>query len=103
MFPGPANLSIGPIDPAGPNRTIATSTTSSHPGSTPTWIAEFFAFDDQVGKEDTVLVESVHRGMASGLLEEGRLLLNAEPLLPRSSVGWASSSALHKIALPLSS
>ena len=27
------------------------------------------------------LVESVHRGMASGMLEHGRLLLNAEPLL----------------------
>ena len=45
------------------------------------WLAEFFAFDDQVGREDTVLVESVHRGMASGLLEHGRLLLGAEPLL----------------------
>ena len=42
---------------------------------------EFFAFDDQVGREDTVLVESVHRGMASGMVEQGRLLLNAEPLL----------------------
>ena len=27
------------------------------------------------------LVESVHRGMASGVVEQGRLLLNAEPLL----------------------
>ena len=34
-----------------------------------------------MGREDAKLVESVHRGMASGVLEQGRLLLNAEPLL----------------------
>ena len=45
------------------------------------WLREFFAFDDQVGREDTVLVESVHRGVSSGLLEHGRLLLGSEPLL----------------------
>jgi phenylpropionate dioxygenase-like ring-hydroxylating dioxygenase large terminal subunit len=34
-----------------------------------------------VGKEDAALVESVQRGVSSGALEHGRLLLNAEPLL----------------------
>ena len=34
-----------------------------------------------MGKEDTALVESVQRGVSSGALEHGRLLLNAEPLL----------------------
>jgi choline monooxygenase len=81
VFPGPGNLSIGPIAPAGPNRTERYLDYFFAPGLDAEWIAEFFAFDDQVGKEDTVLVESVHRGMASGVLEEGRLLLNAEPLL----------------------
>ena len=30
---------------------------------------------------EPALVESVHRGMASGMLEHGRLLLGSEPLL----------------------
>ena len=48
-------------------------------------------FDDQVGREDTALVESVHRGMASGMLEHGRLLLNAEPLLAAFQ-SWVTES-----------
>jgi len=38
-------------------------------------------FDDQVGAEDTALVEAVHRGMRSGLVEHGRLLLSSEALV----------------------
>ena len=59
----------------------ATSTTSSPRTPTRPGSREFFAFDDQVGREDTALVESVQRGVSSGALEHGRLLLNAEPLL----------------------
>ena len=81
VFPGPANLSIGPIAPAGPGRTERYLDYFFAPGVDADWLTGFFAFDDQVGREDTVLVESVHRGMASGMLEQGRLLLNAEPLL----------------------
>jgi choline monooxygenase len=81
VFPGPANLSIGPIVPAGPGRTERYLDYFFAPDVDEAWLSDFFAFDDQVGKEDTVLVESVHRGMASGLLEHGQLLLNAEPLL----------------------
>ena len=81
VFPGPANLSIGPIAPAGPGRTERYLDYFFAPGLDAEWIAEFFAFDDQVGREDSILVESVHRGMASGMLEHGRLLLAAEPLL----------------------
>ena len=40
------------------------------------WREEFFAFDDQVGREDRALVESVQRGMSSGMLDHGRLLLD---------------------------
>ena len=81
VFPGPANLSIGPIAPSGPGRTERYLDYFFAPGPDAAWLEEFFAFDDQVGREDTVLVESVHRGMASGMLDQGRLLLNAEPLL----------------------
>jgi phenylpropionate dioxygenase-like ring-hydroxylating dioxygenase large terminal subunit len=81
VFPGPPNLSIGPIAPNGPSRTERYLDYFFDPDADEEWLREFFAFDDQVGREDTVLVESVHRGMASGLLEQGRLLVNSEPLL----------------------
>jgi choline monooxygenase len=81
VFPGPPNLSIGPIAPNGPHRTERYLDYFFAPDVDPAWREEFFAFDDQVGREDTVLVESVHRGMASGVLEHGRLLLGSEPLL----------------------
>jgi phenylpropionate dioxygenase-like ring-hydroxylating dioxygenase large terminal subunit len=81
VFPGPVNLSIGPIVPNGPNLTERYLDYFFAPDVDEGWRSEFFAFDDQVGREDRALVESVHRGMASGALQQGRLLLNAEPLL----------------------
>jgi choline monooxygenase len=81
VFPGPPNLSIGPVVPYGPHRTERYLDYFFAPGTDEAWLRDFFAFDNQVGKEDTVLVESVHRGMASGVLEHGRLLLASEPLL----------------------
>ena len=81
MFPGPPNLSIGPIAPNGTGRTERYLDYFFAPDADPDWLREFFVFDDQVGREDRVLVESVHRGMASGMLERGRLLLSSEPLV----------------------
>ena len=87
VFPGPLNLSIGPILPSGPNRTERYLDYFFAPDVDEDWRREFFAFDDQVGREDRALVESVQRGMASGMLEHGRLLLDAEPLLAAFQ-GW---------------
>jgi phenylpropionate dioxygenase-like ring-hydroxylating dioxygenase large terminal subunit len=81
VFPGPPNLSIGPMAPNGAGRTERFLDYFFAPDVDPAWREEFYAFDAQVGKEDSVLVESVHRGMASGMLEHGRLLLASEPLL----------------------
>ena len=81
VFPGPPNLSIGPIVPHGPGRTERYLDYFFAPDVDEEWRREFFAFDEQVGREDTALVESVHRGMASGMLDRGRLLLSSEPLL----------------------
>ena len=39
------------------------------------------AFDDQVGAEDTALVEAVQEGGGSGLVEHGRLLAHDEQLI----------------------
>ena len=81
VFPGPANLSIGPIAPAGAGRTERYLDYFFAPDADGRWLQDFFAFDEQVGREDVALVESVHRGMASGLLEHGRLFLDAEQLV----------------------
>jgi choline monooxygenase len=89
VFPGTPNLSIGPIVPAAPARTERYLDYFFEPGVDEGWLREFFAFDDQVGREDTALVESVQRGMAAGLLAEGRLLLNAEPLIAAFQ-GWVA-------------
>jgi phenylpropionate dioxygenase-like ring-hydroxylating dioxygenase large terminal subunit len=81
VFPGPPNLSIGPILPAAPGRTERYLDYFFAPDVGEAWLRDFFAFDDQVGREDTALVESVQRGVASGLVEHGVLLTEAEPLL----------------------
>jgi choline monooxygenase len=81
VFPGPANLSIGPIVPSGAGRTERFLDYFFAPDVDAGWRDEFYEFDAQVGREDSALVESVDRGMASGLLERGRLLLSSEPLL----------------------
>ena len=87
MFPGPVNLSIGPVLPNGTGRTERYLDYFFAPGVDDEWIEDFFAFDNQVGAEDTVLVESVHRGMASGMIDRGRLLPASEPLLAAFQ-GW---------------
>ena len=81
VFPGPPNLSIGPTLANGPGRTERYLDYFFGPDVDEGWLREFFELDEQVGREDTALVESVHRGMASGMLDRGRLLLSSEPLL----------------------
>ncbi len=81
VFPGPPNLSIGPILPHGPHRTERYLDYFFAPDVDETWLAEFLELDDEIGRQDTALVESVHRGMRSGMVEHGRLLTDAEPLV----------------------
>jgi len=87
VFPGPPNLSIGPTLPNGVARSERYLDYFFAPDVDESWLAEFFAFDEQVGVEDTVLVESVQRGMGSGLVDHGRLLLSSEPLIAAFQ-GW---------------
>jgi phenylpropionate dioxygenase-like ring-hydroxylating dioxygenase large terminal subunit len=89
IFPGQPNVSIGPTMPSGPNRTERYLDYFFASSIDDGWLRDFFAFDEQVGKEDAALVESVHRGMASGMLERGRLLLDAEPLIAAFQ-GWVT-------------
>ena len=81
VFPGPPNLSIGPILPTATGRTERYLDYFFAADVDGEWLDSFFAYDDQIGREDTALVESVQRGMASGMLEHGHLLADAEPLL----------------------
>jgi phenylpropionate dioxygenase-like ring-hydroxylating dioxygenase large terminal subunit len=79
--PGPANLSIGPLWPVAPDRCRGFLDYFFAPGLSEDWIARFTAFDDQVGVEDTALVEAVQAGAGSGLVEHGRLLAHDEQLI----------------------
>jgi phenylpropionate dioxygenase-like ring-hydroxylating dioxygenase large terminal subunit len=81
IFPGRPNLSIGPIVPLAPDRTRRVLDYFFAPGEDEAWIAEFLEFDDQVGREDLRLVESVQRGAGSGVIPEGRLLPESERLV----------------------
>jgi choline monooxygenase len=81
VFPGPGNLSVGPIAPAGPGRTARFLDYFFAEDADAEWIERFLAYDDRIGREDTALVESVHRGMASGMLDRGRLLPESERLI----------------------
>ena len=80
-YPGVANLSIGPVWPVGSERTDGFLDYYFGEGVTDGEAAELIAFDDRVGVEDTALVESVQRGVRSGVIEHGRLLLDSEHLI----------------------
>lgn len=81
VMPGHANVSIGPVLPVAPDRTLRFLDYFFAEGTPDEWIAEMIAFDAQVGREDTPLVESVHRGLRAGIVERGRLLPESEKLV----------------------
>jgi choline monooxygenase len=81
VMPGRPNVSIGPLTPVSAGHTTGVLDYFFARGEDPEWIADYVAFDDQVGAEDRVLVESVQRGMAAGVIEHGELLLPSEELI----------------------
>ncbi|MBA3718546.1 MAG: aromatic ring-hydroxylating dioxygenase subunit alpha [Actinobacteria bacterium] len=81
VFPGGPNLSIGPAVPSGPDRTEGFFDYFFGSEVPAEEREELIAFDAQVGAEDRELVESVQRGMRSGLVEHGRLLPASERLI----------------------
>lgn len=81
IVPGQPNLSIGPILPAGPERTARSLDYFFAGGASEEWIADVLEFDNQVGTEDRGLVESVQRGLRSGMVERGRLMPRSERLI----------------------
>jgi phenylpropionate dioxygenase-like ring-hydroxylating dioxygenase large terminal subunit len=81
VYPGPANLSIGPLHPDGPERSSGFLDYFFGEDVPEAAIRDVFELDDQVGREDRALVERVQRGVRSGLLEHGRLLPASEQLV----------------------
>jgi choline monooxygenase len=81
VYPGPPNLSIGPLLPDGPERVAGYLDYFFPPDAGEDWIRDLIEFDDQVGREDTKLVESVQRGVRSGMIESGHLLPESEQLV----------------------
>ena len=81
VMPGQPNLSIGPVLPAGPERTARFLDYFIGPDIDEQWIAEMIAFDEQVGAEDTVLVERVQKGLRGGGLDHGHLMAESERLV----------------------
>jgi choline monooxygenase len=81
VFPGPPNLSIGPIWPEGPERSRGFLDYFFAAGEDEQWIADLLELDDQVGREDTALVANVQKGVRAGILDEGRLLGESERLI----------------------
>ncbi len=81
VFPGRPNISIGPVVPRTPHTTYRFLDYFFGPDVEQRWIDDLMAFDDQVGREDRILVEGVHRGVASGALERGVLMSRSEQLI----------------------
>jgi phenylpropionate dioxygenase-like ring-hydroxylating dioxygenase large terminal subunit len=80
-LPGPQNLAAGAVTPLGTERTAGFLDYFFSEDVSDEQVEQLLAFDDQVGREDRELVESVQAGVRSGLLDEGRLLPESERLL----------------------
>ena len=83
VYAGTPNLSIGPLLPAGPERSTGYLDYFFAPDADPGWIEELLEFDREVGGEDRALVERVQKGVRSGLVAEGNLLGESEQLVAR--------------------
>jgi phenylpropionate dioxygenase-like ring-hydroxylating dioxygenase large terminal subunit len=99
VMPGPGNLSIGPLVPVGVDRTDGFLDYFFPATTDASWIEDFLVLDDQVGAEDRVLVESVQRGMASGVFEGGELMLPSEDLIAEFG-RWVSDAVAGEPELP---
>lgn len=81
VLPGHPNLSIGPLWPTGPETCEGYLDYWFGDSASAEWIERLFALDDQVGAEDTALVEAAQRGCATGAIERGWVLGGSEALI----------------------
>ncbi len=81
VFPGHANLSIGPLWPTSPVACAAYLDYWFADGADQRWIDDLIVLDTQIGAEDTALVEAAQRGTSSGMVERGWVLGGSETLI----------------------
>jgi len=81
VMPGAPHLRVLVFEPEGPERTRTYADGFWEPDTPDDVVAEITDFGAVVGEEDRDLVESVQRGLRSGAIEHGRLLLGSEHLL----------------------
>jgi carnitine monooxygenase subunit len=81
VLPGPPHVRVLVFQPLDAGRT-ASFVDGFWASNTPDEvIQEITDFGAEVGREDRDLVESVHRGLRSGAIDHGRLLLDSEKLI----------------------
>jgi len=81
VIPGPPNLVVGVFLPDGPERSFGIADYYFGEGVDEALKADMVAFNEQVGNEDTALVEGVQAGLGSGVVPHGRLLAESEKLI----------------------
>jgi phenylpropionate dioxygenase-like ring-hydroxylating dioxygenase large terminal subunit len=80
---GPGNISVDVTRPNGPGRSIGATDYFFYEEVSDETAEAMMAFANQVGNEDAGLVESVQRGLDTGMVPQGRLLLSSEHLIQR--------------------
>jgi phenylpropionate dioxygenase-like ring-hydroxylating dioxygenase large terminal subunit len=81
VLPGHPNLSLGPLWPTGPETCAGYLDYWFADSASERWIEELFVLDNQIGAEDTALVEAAQRGSSSGMIEHGWVLGGPETLI----------------------
>jgi phenylpropionate dioxygenase-like ring-hydroxylating dioxygenase large terminal subunit len=81
VYPGPGNVSLNVFEPVDERRSVARYQYFFSDEVPEEEVREFVAFVNQIQLEDTVLCESVQRGLESGFFDQGRLLLSRESAL----------------------
>jgi choline monooxygenase len=81
VYPGPGHLSLNLFLPIDTDKTLAIFEYCFVDAVTKEDEENFAIFIDQVQQEDTVLCESVQRGLNSGFFQQGKLMLHQEKAL----------------------
>ena len=81
VLPGPPNVTALLFQPDGIGKTLGVTDYFFAPDADEKLVEEMIAFGNVVGQEDNDLVASVQRGLDSGMVPQGRLLLSSEHLI----------------------
>ena len=81
IAPGIPNISLERYNPDGARRTVEVTDYYFGTDASTEEIEELMAWDSQVAEEDVSLVESVQRGLDSGVVPQGRLMGESEKLI----------------------